>query len=124
VIVAGHDRQMPHRSGTSIALLADPTRRRIIAVLATSPRRPSRLASELGLSPQAIARQLRLLENAELVVRHGLPGDGRAVLYTINARRHGAITAWLAGTEVGLREADAGSHPGQIGRPERRFGDR
>jgi predicted transcriptional regulator len=100
---------MPHRSGAGIALLADPTRRRIIAALAIGPRRPSGLADELGLSRPAIARQLRLLEVAALIVGHDdLPGDGRAVLYTINPRRHGAITAWLAGTEVGIVGSDVG----------------
>jgi predicted transcriptional regulator len=101
---------MPHRSGAGIALLADPTRRGIIAALAMGPKRPSRLARELGLSPQAIARQMRLLEEAGLVVGHQVPGDGRAVLYTINHGRHGAITAWLAGTEVGIAEREADPH--------------
>jgi len=111
MIRAGHAARMPHRSGAWIALLADPTRRRIIAALAMAPRRPSRLAEELGLSRPAIARQLRLLEVATLIVAHDdLPGDGRAVLYTINPRRHGAITAWLAGTEVGLAERESGPH--------------
>lgn len=89
-------------------MLADPTRRRIIATLAIGPRRPSRLATELELSPQAIARQMRQLEEAGLIVGHRLPRDGRAVLYAINPRRHGAITAWLAGTEVGLSERQSG----------------
>jgi DNA-binding transcriptional ArsR family regulator len=115
---------MPHRSGAGIALLADPTRRRIIAALAMKPRRPSQLARELAMSPPAIARQMRLLEDAGLIARHEVPGDGRGVLYTINHRRHGAITAWLAGTEVGLAEPEAGTHPVGIGRPARLFGDR
>jgi predicted transcriptional regulator len=93
---------MPQRNGSGIALLADPTRRAIIAALALKPHRPSRLATHLGLSRPAIARQLRLLEEAGLVWGHEVPGDGRAILYTIHPRRHGAITAWLAGTEVGL----------------------
>ncbi|HUQ79019.1 MAG TPA: winged helix-turn-helix domain-containing protein [Patescibacteria group bacterium] len=92
---------MPRRNGSGIALLADPTRRGIIAALALKPERPSRLAAHLGLSRPAIARHLRLLEEAGLVWGHEQPGDRRAVLYTINPRRHGAITAWLAGTEVG-----------------------
>jgi ArsR family transcriptional regulator, arsenate/arsenite/antimonite-responsive transcriptional repressor / arsenate reductase (thioredoxin) len=108
MIRGGHAARMPHRCGSGIALLADPTRRRIIAALAMGPRRPSRLARELELSPQAIARQMRLLEEAGLVVGHQVPGDGRAVLYTINHRRHGAITAWLAGTDVGLAERESG----------------
>ncbi|HEX2754810.1 MAG TPA: winged helix-turn-helix domain-containing protein [Candidatus Limnocylindrales bacterium] len=101
---------MPLRTGRGIALLADPTRRRIIAALATKPRRPSRLASDLAVSRPAVARQLRLLEEAELIVAHEVAGDGRGILYTINPRRHGAITAWLAGTEVG-RESAQGDRP-------------
>jgi predicted transcriptional regulator len=97
---------MPKRNGTGIALLADPTRRDIIAALALRPHRPSRLAAHLGMSRPAIARQLRLLEQAGLVRGHKVPGDGRAVLYTIDGRRHGAITAWLAGTGVGLPQVD------------------
>jgi hypothetical protein len=47
------DPLMPKRNGPGIALLADPTRRRIIAALAISPRRPSSLAAELHLSRPA-----------------------------------------------------------------------
>lgn len=92
---------MPRRNGSGIALLADPTRRGIIAALALKPQRPSRLAAHLRLSRPAITYHLRLLEKAGLVWGHDVPGDGRAVWYTINPRRHGAITAWLAGTELG-----------------------
>ncbi|MDQ3129105.1 MAG: winged helix-turn-helix domain-containing protein [Chloroflexota bacterium] len=94
------------RNGSGVALLADPTRRRIVATLAMRPHRPSRLARALSLSRPAIARQLRLLEDAGLVDRHDVPGDGRGVLYTISPRRHGAITAWLAGTDVGRPEGE------------------
>ena len=59
------------------------------------------------MSPPAIVRQMRLLEDAGLIARHEVPGDGRGVLYTINPRRHGAITAWLAGTEVGIAGSDS-----------------
>src|SRR5688500_7745455 len=103
---------MPHRNGLGIALLADPTRRRIIAALALKPHRPSRLAERLSLSRPTVARQLRLLEDAELIWSHRPPGDGRAVLYTLNPRRHGAITAWLAGTGVGVGEPFDGSQSG------------
>ncbi|HEY8846528.1 MAG TPA: winged helix-turn-helix domain-containing protein [Candidatus Limnocylindrales bacterium] len=92
---------MPRRNGTGIALLADPTRRQIIALLAVAPQQPSELARHLTLSRPAVTRQLRLLEDADLVVAHQRLIDRRAVLYTLNARRHGAITAWLAGTDVG-----------------------
>jgi len=93
---------MPKRIGTGIALLADPTRREIVALLALHPRRPSTIAREIGRSRPATSRQLRLLAQAGLI--HAIPAafDGRATLYAINPVSHGRITAWLAGTDVGL----------------------
>jgi DNA-binding transcriptional ArsR family regulator len=92
---------MPKRNGRGIELLADPTRRRIIAALAVSPRRPSGLASELGLSRPATTRQLNLLHTAGLVRVDRSRLDGRVRLYRLEPRCHGSITAWLAGTNVG-----------------------
>lgn len=91
---------MPKRNGFGIALLADPTRRRLVAAIAIRPRRPSSLASEIGLSRPAISRQLHLLEDAGLIRATRFMGDRRSVLYGIEPRSHGAITAWLAGTEI------------------------
>ena len=99
---------MSKRMGDGIELLADPTRRRIIAAVAIRPRRPSSLATELGLSRPAVARQLGLLFDAGLVDRWGTLVDGRVILYRVAADRHGQITAWLAGTEVG-RQTDRAS---------------
>lgn len=103
---------MPKRNGRGIELLADPTRRRIVALLAVRPLRPSTIAAELGLSRPATSRQLRLLEHAGLVERSRSIGDGRVWIYTIDRRTLGSITAWLAGTSVGrpivLRIDDAG----------------
>ena len=92
---------MPKRNGAGIELLADPTRRRIVALLALGHRRPTKLAEEIGLSRPATTRQLRLLLAAGLidVRRHYV--DRRAVVYFIDPVRLGQITAWLAGTEVG-----------------------
>jgi DNA-binding transcriptional ArsR family regulator len=92
---------MPRRNGAGIDLLADPTRRRIIALLAVHPLRPSTIATELGLSRPAVSRQLRLLREAGLIVARRSRVDGRSVLYGIHPSRHGSITAWLAGTGVG-----------------------
>jgi DNA-binding transcriptional ArsR family regulator len=96
---------MPKRNGAGIDLLADPTRRAIVAALALRPRRPSSLAIELGLSRPALSRQLSLLLGAELIRVHRSNVDGRGLLYDLDPERHGQITAWLAGTEVGLRES-------------------
>jgi DNA-binding transcriptional ArsR family regulator len=93
---------MPRRNGTGIALLADPTRREIIGLLALHPRRSSAIAREIGRSRSATSRQLRLLAEAGLVRVIPSPFDGRASLYSIHPGAFGRITAWLAGTEVGL----------------------
>jgi DNA-binding transcriptional ArsR family regulator len=92
---------MPKRNGTGIDLLADPTRRAIVALLALGVGQPSKIALEIGRSRPATSRQLRLLHKAGLIsVRHHYV-DGRRVVYFIDPKRHGQITAWLAGTEVG-----------------------
>ena len=91
---------MPKRNGRGMELLADPIRRRIIALLAVRPWRPSSLAAELRLGRPATTRQLHLLEDAGLIRSARSVADGRVVLYSIERRQHGPITAWLAGTEI------------------------
>ncbi len=98
---------MPKRNGSGIALLADPTRRQIVAAVSIRPRRPSSLAAEIGLSRPAMARQLKLLEDAGLVRASRFMGDRRGVLFAIDPRMHGRITAWLAGSEI-ARPTSAG----------------
>jgi len=93
---------MPKRNGAGIALLADPTRRRIITLLAQHPRRPKMLAMELGLSFPAVSGQLALLCEAGLVRRLPTLADARGVLCFVEPDAQGRIIAWLAGTEVGI----------------------
>lgn len=92
---------MPKRNGSGIELLADPTRRRIVALLALGHRRPAKLAAEIGLSRPATSRQLRLLHRAGLIAARPGYVDRRTVVYFIDPVRLGQIAAWLAGTEVG-----------------------
>lgn len=101
----GHAPAMTRRTGSGIALLADDTRRMIVALVALRPRRPSELALELGLSRPAVSRQLALLRAAGLVRSARSRVDGRARVVTINPEQQGRITAWLAGTDVGLEES-------------------
>jgi len=92
---------MPKRNGPGIELLADPTRRRIVTLLAAQPMRPAAIARELGLSPPATSRQLRLLEEAGLVRGFASVMDGRGRVYAIDPRSLRPIIAWLAGTWTG-----------------------
>ncbi len=99
-------RAMPKRNGKGIELLADPTRRAIVALLALEAgkpnmgRQPSMIAREIGRSRPATSRQLRLLREAGLISVRQHFVDGRRVVYFIDPRRLGQITAWLAGTEL------------------------
>jgi DNA-binding transcriptional ArsR family regulator len=108
---------MPHRNGTGIALLADPTRRQIVAMLAVRPQRSSELARRMALSRPAVSRQLRLLKDAGLVIGHRMPIDRRERFYAVDIRRHGAIIAWLAGTEVGRPSGDPDAAAGILPPP-------
>ena len=92
---------MPKRMAHGIELLADPTRRRIIGLLALRAMRPSHVARDIGLSRPATARQLHLLLDAGLIRLTPSPIDGRGRLYQVHRAMQGPITAWLAGTRVG-----------------------
>jgi DNA-binding transcriptional ArsR family regulator len=92
---------MPKRNGQGIDLLADPTRRGIVALIALGVFQPSKIAREMGLSRPATSRQLRILVRAKLVMARRDMIDGRRRNYYLEWRKHGQITAWLAGTEVG-----------------------
>lgn len=85
--------------------MADDTRRTIVALIALRPRHPTELSRELGLSPPAISRQLRLLAEAGLVHRSRSRVDGRRHVFTIDASQQGRIIAWLAGTDIGLEKS-------------------
>lgn len=106
---------MPRRNGTGIELLADPTRRRIIALIAVRPRRPSAVARELGVHRSTASRQLHLLQEAGLILARRAYHDRRGVLYLLDPRRTGHVLAWLAGTELGgpftVRQGPSGSPP-------------
>jgi DNA-binding transcriptional ArsR family regulator len=95
-------RTMPKRISDGIELLADPTRRQIVALIALKARRPSELAREIGLSRPAISRQLRILVEAGLLRRRWFPADRRGALYMIEHGAAGPIIAWLVGVEVGV----------------------
>lgn len=96
---------MPRRNGSGIAVLADPTRLRLIALIAVRPRRSSALARELRIGRPATSRHLKVMCDAGLIEWRPSLIDGRWRVYAIRPSRHGAITAWLAGTEIGLTGA-------------------
>lgn len=59
----------PDRLSATFAALADPTRRAILARLASGERSVSELAEPFEMSLPAVSRHLKVLESAGLIVR-------------------------------------------------------
>lgn len=91
---------MPRRQAVGIELLADPTRRRIIALVALRVRHPAEIADALGLSHPATSRQLRLLTEAGLLRWTWSTLDRRSRFYAIDPAMREPIIAWLAGVDL------------------------
>src|ERR1044071_5886460 len=91
---------MPRRLAEGIELLADPTRRRIVALIAGTVRRPADIATALKLSRPAVSRQLRLLTEAGLLRYAWSRLDLRSRLYFIDPAWEGPIIIWLAGVDL------------------------
>jgi len=71
--------------GNVIDALADPVRRQVVTVLSGGPRRAGELAAELGMSPPAMSRHLRVLRAALVIEDERLDEDARAWLDQIQA---------------------------------------
>jgi DNA-binding transcriptional ArsR family regulator len=91
---------MPTRRAQGIELLADATRRQILALVAARIRHPSDIAQALGLSRPAVSRQLRLLVNAGLLRWRRSTIDRRSRVYVIEPAMQDPILAWLAGVDL------------------------
>jgi DNA-binding transcriptional ArsR family regulator len=73
--------------------LADETRRHLLEHLATSGRASaSRLALDMPISRQAIAKHLKILESAGLVSRER---HGRQVEFEVDVQELAAIGRWM-----------------------------
>ena len=75
--------------------LADPTRRRLLDLLAAKGEATATtLAERLPVTRQAVVKHLAVLDRAGLIVGHR---SGREVRYTLNPRRLEATAKWMAG---------------------------
>jgi DNA-binding transcriptional ArsR family regulator len=91
---------VPKRAAQGIELLADPTRRRIVALIAGRIWHPADISDAIGLSRPAVSRQLRLLADAGILTWRWSGIDGRRRDYAINPHMQEAIIAWLAGVDL------------------------
>jgi len=73
--------------------LGDPTRRRIVELLARRERSAGNLASHFDLSQPAVSKHLRVLRESKVVA---VRGDGQRRIYRLDPKTLGSAEAWIA----------------------------
>jgi DNA-binding transcriptional ArsR family regulator len=81
--------------GSVLDVLADPTRRRVVQLLAEHPWRAGELAQAAGTSAPVISRHLRILLAAGVVADERVPGDARLRVFRLRREPLVALQAWL-----------------------------
>jgi len=82
-------------AGAVFEALADPARRRVVAVLSGGPRRAGQLAAAAGMSAPAMSRHLRMLLAAGVVEDERIEADARARVFRLRPQSLVAAQAWL-----------------------------
>jgi DNA-binding transcriptional ArsR family regulator len=80
---------------STLAALADPTRRRVVDLLRERPRRAGELAAAARTSAPAMSRHLRVLRTSGLVEAELLDEDARERVYRLRPERLRALQTWL-----------------------------
>jgi DNA-binding transcriptional ArsR family regulator len=88
----------------AFAALADPTRRAVIRALLRRPHRAGQLAAEVGMSPPALSRHLRVLAGAGLIVGQEHEEDARVRLFSVEPAAFAPMRAWLDQVEALWRD--------------------
>jgi DNA-binding transcriptional ArsR family regulator len=90
----------------TLAALADRERRLAVDLLREGPRRAGELATELGVSPSAMSRHLKILRASGLVeVADNHPEfDARVRIYSLRPGPVAELKAWLEDTERGWQQ--------------------
>jgi|SRR6185312_6852495 len=78
----------------TLAALADPTRRAILARLADGEARVTELAKPFAISLNSVSKHIRMLERAELVRRRR---EGREHILTLNPHGLDEAAHWIEG---------------------------
>jgi DNA-binding transcriptional ArsR family regulator len=89
----------------SLLAIADPTRRRIVELLAVRERTAGELVGEFDMSAPAISQHLKVLREAGLVT---VRAEGQSRVQALNPGGFGDLEAWLEKTRsVWSRRLDA-----------------
>jgi DNA-binding transcriptional ArsR family regulator len=94
----------PAQLDATLAALADPVRRRTVELLADRPRRAGELAAELGTTPSAMSKHLRVLRRRGLVAETHPDFDARVRIYALRSAPMVELRHWLDTAERGWAE--------------------
>jgi DNA-binding transcriptional ArsR family regulator len=89
------------RADDLLSALGDPTRRRIVELLALSPRTASEIHAAFPIANPAVSRHLRVLREAGLIVERPVAEDRRVRLYALEPRALENLSAWIAELSAG-----------------------
>jgi DNA-binding transcriptional ArsR family regulator len=81
----------------SLLAIADPTRRRIVELLAERDRTAGELVAEFDLSAPAISQHLKVLREANLVTTRA---EGQTRIQSLNPAGFDELDAWLHRTRL------------------------
>ena len=84
--------------------LADPTRRQVVQLLGSRPRRAGELADEAGTSAPAMSRHLKLLLEAGIVEDERIPDDARVRLFKLRPDALAGVQAFLDQLQMEWRQ--------------------
>jgi len=82
-----------------LAALADPNRRAIVDRLRRQPQRAGEMAGELGLTPPALSRHLRVLRKSGLIREELLEEDARVRMCHLQKAPFEQLRKWLEEVE-------------------------
>jgi DNA-binding transcriptional ArsR family regulator len=85
---------------STLAALADPSRRRVIELLRERPHRAGELAQVMQLSFPAMSRHLKTLRRSGLVEEDRDEFDSRVRIYRLRPESIGVLRSWLAETDA------------------------
>jgi DNA-binding transcriptional ArsR family regulator len=75
--------------------LADPTRREVVELLASGPRRAGELSTTAGVSAPAMSRHLRILLHAGMIVDERSREDARLRVFRLRPEGLSGLDSWL-----------------------------
>jgi DNA-binding transcriptional ArsR family regulator len=80
---------------STLAALAEPTRRAVVELLSRRPLRAGELAASVGMSPPAMSRHLRVLRLHGLIEEARGADDNRVRMYALRPQQLEELGVWL-----------------------------